>query len=310
MKTSLSSPAYNVLMFSIFWALQIIFAKFVFNAGADVLPFQLLSTFIAFLILLVFIYPKVKSQLFHLYKDQNSLFWKLFAANGIQAGFGTCFALVGIALTNAINAGFLVKLTTVSTILFAWILLKERLSVLKVVIVFMMLLGAYLLTTKAQVLIPTTGDLFILGACVCWSLGTVLVRMVLKDRPIEADVVTMQKPLASFPVILSFVGVSLIFSSSSSVFNHVFDCCQLPSAELIYILLSGFCVAMAWIFLYRTLKISTASYLTMMSMLTPVIVSLLALVFLGETLIWIQVVGAAMIILSGILVYFSDIAYA
>jgi uncharacterized membrane protein len=134
--------------------------------------------------------------------------------------------------------------------------------------------------------------------------------MVLKDRPIEADVVTMQKPLASFPVILSLVGFSFIISSSSDAFNQVFDCCQQPSTGLIYILLNGFCVAMAWIFLYRTLKVSTASYLTMMSMLTPVIVSLLALVFLGESLIWIQVVGAGMILLSGIVVYFSDIAYA
>lgn len=69
-------------------------------------------------------------------------------------------------------------------------------------------------------------------------------------------------------------------------------------------------MAMAWIYLYRTLKVSTASYLTMMSMLTPVIVSVLAVVLLDESLIWIQLVGAMLIILSGILVYFSDIAYA
>jgi drug/metabolite transporter (DMT)-like permease len=297
-------------MFSLFWALQIIFAKLGFNAGANVLPFQLLSTIIAFLVLLVLILPKVKSQFSDLFASQKPLFWKLYVANGIQAGFGTCFALIGIALTDAINAGFLVKLTTVTTILFAWIVLKESLSLLKVVVVFMMLFGAYLLTTKGQVLIPNPGDLFLLAACVCWSLGTVLVRMFLKDSPIEADVVTMQKPLASFPVILVLVAASLIYSSYFGVFNQVFTCCQLPSSETFYILLNGFCLSMAWIFLYRTLKVSTASYLTMMSMITPVIVSLLAILFLGETLIWIQVVGAGMILLSGIMVYFSDIAYA
>jgi len=273
MKTSLSSPAYNVLMFSVFWALQIIFAKFGFNAGADVLSFLLLSTIVAFLILLVLIFPKVQSQLIDLYSNQKPLFWKLYAANGIQAGFGTSLALIGIALTDAINAGFLVKLTTVTTILFAWILLKERMTVIKVVILFMMLVGAYLLTTQAQVLIPKTGDLFLLGACVCWSLGTVLVRMFLKDRPLEADVVTMQKPIASLPVILAFVGISIFIPFSSGGLKQVFDCCQIRSTEIVYFLLNGFCIAMAWIFLYRTLKISTASYLTMMSMLTPVIVS-------------------------------------
>jgi drug/metabolite transporter (DMT)-like permease len=297
-------------MFSIFWALQIIFSKLGFNAGAGVLPFLLLSTIIAFLILLVAIFPKIKSEFSQLYSDQRPLFWKLYAANGIQAGFGTCFALIGIALTDAINAGFLVKLTTVTTILFAWIILKERLTVLKVGIVFMMLIGAYLLTTEAQLLIPKPGDLFIFGACVCWSLGTVLVRMFLKDRPIEADVVTMQKPLASIPVIIVLAGVSIIFSNSFGVLDQVLACCQFPTSVRIYTLLNGFCVALAWIYLYRTLKVSTASYLTMMSMLTPVIVSVLALVFLEETLIWIQVVGGMMIILSGIIVYFSDIAYA
>lgn len=297
-------------MFSLFWALQIIFAKLGFNAGAEVLSFQLLSTIIAFLVLLVLILPKVQSQLLSLFTNQKPLFWKLYVANGIQAGFGTSFALIGIALTNAINAGFLVKLTTVTTILFAWIILKESLSLLKVVVVFMMLFGAYLLTTKGQVLIPNPGDLFLLAACVCWSLGTVLVRMFLKDRPIEADVVTMQKPLASIPVILVLVALSLTYSIYFGINDQVFTCCQLPSSETLYILLNGFCMALAWIFLYRTLKVSTASYLTMMSMITPVIVSLLAVTFLGETLIWIQVVGAALIILSGILVYFSDIAYA
>jgi len=138
----------------------------------------------------------------------------------------------------------------------------------------------------------------------------VLVRRLLKDQPIQADVVTMQKPLASFPVILVLIGVSIFYSSTVGVFNQLFSCCLFSSQDLFYSLLNGFCMAMAWIFLYRTLKVSTASYLTLMSMLTPVIVSLLALTFLGETLVWVQIIGAALIILSGMVVYFSDIAYA
>lgn len=297
-------------MFSSFWALQIIFTKFGFNAGAEVFPFLIISTTVAFLILLLLIFPKVKSQFIDLYKNQNPQFWKLYAANGIQAGLGTCLALIGIALTDAINAGFLVKLTTVTTILFAWIFLKEKMSLIKVVVVLMMLSGAYLLTTQAQVLIPKAGDLFLLGACVCWSLGTVLVRMFLRDQPTEPDVVTMQKPMASLPVILVLVSLFMIVPVSSEDLSQVFNCCQLPSTGMFYSLLNGFCVAMAWIYLYRTLKVSTASYLTMMSMITPVIVSVLAVILLGESLVWIQLIGASLIILSGILVYFSDIAYA
>jgi drug/metabolite transporter (DMT)-like permease len=91
---------------------------------------------------------------------------------------------LGIAITDMINAGYLVNMTTETTILFAWIILEERLPALKVVTVFFMSLGAYLLTTKGQVLIPKTADIIILGACVCLSFGAVLVRKFLKtSRP-------------------------------------------------------------------------------------------------------------------------------
>lgn len=67
---------------------------------------------------------------------------------------------------------------------------------------------------------------------------------------------------------------------------------------------------MAWIYLYRTLRLATASYMTLMSMGTPIIVSVLAIMVLDEKLILIQVIGAGMIILSGVVIYLSDIAYA
>lgn len=304
-----NSPAFNVVLFSIFWALQIFFAKLGFNAGAHVLPFQLLITIIAFIVLALFILPGVKDQFSDLFKQQRSLFWKLYLANGIQAGLGTSFAMVGIALTNAVNAGFLVKFTTVTTILFAWIILKERITPLKVVTVIIMLIGVYLLTTRGQVLIPHPGDLILILACVCWSLGSVLVRGALKSRPLNPDVVTLQKPMASLPVLVILVSASLAYTSLAGITEPLLACCTLNFLDLLYGLLTGFCLAMAWIFIYRTLKVSTASYLTLMSMLTPVIVAVLAILFLGESLVWIQAIGAALIIISGILIYFSDMAY-
>jgi drug/metabolite transporter (DMT)-like permease len=296
-------------MFSTFWALQIFFAKLGFNAGALVLPFQLLITIIAFIVLAILILPGVRDQFSQLFKTQRPLFWNLYLANGIQAGLGTSLAMVGIALTDAVNAGFLVKFTTVTTILFAWVMLKERLSALKLVTVILMLLGVFLLTTRGQTLIPRPGDIFLLAACVCWSLGSVLIRKFLKDQPLNPDVVTMQKPLASFPILLVLVGIALAYVTLSGTQDKLFSCCTMKSADLIYGLLTGFSLAMAWIFVYRTLKVSTASYLTLMSMLTPVIVSVLAILFLGESLVWIQMIGAGLILVSGIVIYFSDMAY-
>jgi drug/metabolite transporter (DMT)-like permease len=309
-KTSATSPLFNVLLFSAFWALQIFFAKLGLNSGAEVLSFQVLSVAVVLATLGVFLLPNVSADLVFLFRHQHTLFWKLFFANGIQSGLGTYLSLIGIALTDAVNAGFLVKMATVTTILFAWIILNERLTPLKVVTVIVMLSGAYLLTTKGQALLPRIGDLFILGACFCWSFGNVLVRKFIKSQPIHADVVTMQKPIAGITVLFVFIAIlgfiSTIFGGQLAVLN----CCTFSSAYLPYAISSGFCLAMAWFYLNRTLKVATASYMTLMSMVTPVIVGVLAFIFLGERLELVQVIGAGMILSSGVVVFFSDIAYS
>jgi drug/metabolite transporter (DMT)-like permease len=298
------------MMFSGCWALQIFVTKLGFNAGAQVLPFQTLSIVTAILILAILILPKYGAEFGNFIKRQPPLFWKLFFANGIQSGLGTCLSIIGISLTEAINAGFLVKLATVSTILFSWLILKERLTVIKILMVITMLSGAYMLTTKGQVLLPRIGDLFILAACVCWSLGNVLVRKFLKTEPIKVDIVTFQKPIAGLPVILALVGVSIWNPEFFFGNQSVLSCCNPSLSSLPFALGNGICLAMTWTYLNRTLKVSTASYMTMMSMVTPVIVSVLAMVFLHETLAWIQVAGAGMIILSGVVTYFSGVAQA
>jgi drug/metabolite transporter (DMT)-like permease len=297
-------------MFSAFWAFQIFFAKLGFIAGAMVIPFQLMLVLTAMVVLAVLILPRSGPDLVKLFRQHPDIFWRLLLANGLQAGLGTFLSIIGIALTEAINAGFLVKVATVTTILFAWLLLDENMSGFKIAIVFMMLFGAYLLTTKGQSLLPQVGDFFILGACVCWSLGNVLVRKILRTKSVHADVVTIQKPLASLPAFLILVGVASSFLPvMSGDLKDVLTCCTFSLAYLPYAVGSGFCLAIAWIYLYRTLDVATASYMTLMSMATPVIVSVLALVFLEERLVGVQIVGGGLIILSGMAIYFSDIAY-
>jgi drug/metabolite transporter (DMT)-like permease len=303
-----TNPFFNVMMFSVFWAIQIIAAKLGFNHGAMAIPFQIILFITTMVTLTFLIMPRSGADLLYLFKNKPALFWKLFLANAVQSGLGTCLSIIGISLTETINAGFLVKLATVSTIIFAWIFLKERLSLLKISVVVIALSGAYLLTTQGQRLLPQVGDLFILGACVCWSFGNVIVRKVLKTQSVKADVVTMQKPIAGFPVLMLLIGFSVIFPRGLGNLSQVLTCCSLSASFLPYAVVSGFCLAMAWIFLYRTLNVATASYMTLMSMVTPIIVSILAIFLLGERMVLIQVAGAGMIILSGVVVYLSDIS--
>jgi len=302
-----ANPFFIVMMFSASWALQIFITKLGFNAGAQVLVFQIISILIALLVLVIVLNPKYGKNLRELYITQPSFFWKLFIANGIQSGLGTWLSIIGISLTATINAGFLVKLTTVTTVIFAWLILNERLSLTKILMVLIMLIGAYLLTTKGEMLLPKVGDLYILAACVCWSLGNVLLRKYLLSQSLDIELITLQRPISILPVALILVG--FVLWSPNSIFGEILKTpgVSMPLISYLYAIGNGIILALTWTFLNQTLKVTTASYMTMMSMATPIIVSILAMIFLHETMVLIQYLGAGLIILAGVVTYSSDI---
>jgi drug/metabolite transporter (DMT)-like permease len=307
-RTGFNSPLFNVLLFSTFWAIQIFVSKLGLTAGVHVVSYQVQSALVALGSLTVFVLPSIKAELVTLFEQQQGVFWRLFLANALHFGLGSGLSIIGIALTEAINAGFLVKLATLTTTLFAWLLLKERMTAFKALTLFVMLSGAYLLTTKAQTLLPRIGDLFILAACVCWSLGNVLIRKILRDQPVSAEAVTFIRPLAGLPVFLVLIWIVQLRPDWLGGLRDVLGWYAFTPSDMLYTLAGGLCLALTWSYLNRTLKIATASYMTMMSMVTPVIVSLLAILFLGEGMLPIQMAGAALIVLSGVATYYSDIA--
>ena len=87
----------------------------------------------------------------------------------------------------------------------------------------------------------------------------------------------------------------------------VLGCCSFSVQYLPYAVVSGIGLALTWIFLFRTLKVATASYMTLVSMLTPVLVSALAVVFLGERLNGMQGAGVGMILVSAVFIFWSGV---
>ena len=125
-KSYTSTPLFNVLMFSAFWAAQIFVSKLGFNRGALPLPFQAALYITIIITIAVLVLPRSGPEFADLFKNDKPLFWKLFLANAVQSGLGTCLSIIGISLTETINAGSLVKFSTVTTILFARMILKEN----------------------------------------------------------------------------------------------------------------------------------------------------------------------------------------
>lgn len=297
----IDTPFVNVFLFSLFWAVAIIVRKIAFNAGAHPVTYMVQSSIISLILLTIYVLP----QKYHELKNMpRKVLGGIMLANAIHFGLGAFFNNSGIALTSAVNAGFLSKFATVTTIIFAWLILREKITKSKLISIFIMIVGVFLVTTKGQAIIPQIGDTLIILACASFSLGNVLIRKFLKNNPVSGEVVSLLRPIAGLPILVLFILFSSFYPQEiqPSFAVNLSDLTYLP-----YLIVSGVIVSLLSIFLNRTLKIASASYMTMMSMMTPVMVSIMAMMFLRESLVSIQVVGAVLIVLSGIATHYLKI---
>lgn len=296
----IDAPLFNVLLFSILWGINIFIAKLAFEAGAEPVAFEFQITFIALIFLSIFVLPKKYKEL---KSTSANVIGNLFLANTARI-IGGVFASVGIALTFAVNASFLLKFSLVTTAVFARIFLKEKLTLSKILAIVAMFIGLFLITTKGELIVPKAGDIFLIFACLSWTFASILVRKNLKNSSVSGELVSFLRPLPAIPLILIMILLSPLYPEPiRSLFSvNIFDL-----SFISFIVPSGFIAACIWFLLNRTLKVASASYVNMMSMITPVIVSILAILFLGERMEIIQIVGAFLIIISGIVTHYTKV---
>jgi drug/metabolite transporter (DMT)-like permease len=163
--------------------------------------------------------------------------------------------------------------------------------------VVVMFVGVYFLTTEGKMIVPKVGDLLIIGAAMMWSAGAVTMRLLLRGNKVSGETATFVRSLITLPVVMFVVLVAPVLPSFA---QGVFLVNPFEFGYLSYGLIRGALSAITLIFLNRSLKISSASYNTMMSMMVPVMVSVLALLFLGERVSVMQALGGGLIILSGV----------
>jgi len=298
----LDAPFTNVFLFSLAWALQLFISKLAFEAGAHPITFLLQNLWVNWFVTAVIVLPVRWKEL----KDlEGKVLKRIILANTIHFGFGSFFCYAGLALTTATNAGFLVKFSLITTLLIARIILKEKMTISKTCAATVMLIGMYLLSTKAKLIVPKAGDLLILLACVAWSTGDVLIRKVLREKPVSGEIVAFLRPISGFPVILFFVILAPFYPEAlQSTFQVDFFSFRFFG----YVCLAGVSTAVLTLFLNRSLKIASASYTVMISMMTPVFVAFFAYIFLHERILPIQIIGAVLIIVSGIITHIMKVA--
>ena len=274
------------LLASFSWATQIVAAKVLLGLGENALNLSFWQTFIAipfWIWLLSTVHKKVKIK----GKDIALILGQtLVGAVGV-----TIFNSLGVKYSTAVNFAFLVRTTVIFTVIFAYIFLGEKITLKKVLLSIFILFGAYLLTTNGQKIQLTQGDIYTLIAAACIGLGNTVFGKMLTVR-------SGSYFSASITFLLAIPVIFLVGFTNNSI-----SWPQLPWAMV------G--LAVIWslnnFFRFKAYHYVSASFIAMIFFLTPVFVSVLALIFLKETMTPIEIVGGILIIIAGVFVERSKI---
>lgn len=261
------------------WAVMIVLSKFAFQNGENAYTLAFWTTLFA-----------IPFWAFLLFKNKEGL--KTLPRTGIYIllGMGVNVIILSflepfaIKYSTAVNYSFLIRTVLLFTILFAFLFLNEKLTRKKIVLAALTLVGAYLLTTKGQYIHLTLGDgLTILEAMFIALGNNVLGKLSTKN---------MSANLASAG---SFF-VSVIPVTFIALLN---DAVVLPKSVMLLVGIT-LCSIVITLMRFRAYRHASASYVTMIFSFTPVLVTLIAYLFLNEVISPIQMVGGGLMVLAGI----------
>jgi drug/metabolite transporter (DMT)-like permease len=214
----------------------------------------------------------------------RALLWA--AAFGIlQTGAFACLAAWAVKYAAAGKVSVLVYTMPFWLLLFAWVVLGERLRGLQWVAIILALGGLVFIFSPWQVQGGLAGELLALGAGLCWAASAVVARLLHARHRLD---------------LLSFTAWQMLLGSLPLVVVAVFAPDRAPHwsgsfiATLLYqILLSTALAYYLWIFVLRILPASIAGLGTL---LTPVIGIAAAWLQLGEAVATWESVGMVFII--------------
>lgn len=280
-----------VSLFSLFWALNILVSRWAIAQGVHPLTLTFQMSLLTIFFLLLYLVA-IKSR--KIFSGSTSSKVGVIISSLIAGGLANVIGYQGLALSTATNYGFLVKLATVFTIIFAFFFLGEPLSKKKWFFVLVSILGAYFLSTRGNLLTPHMGDILIILSAVGYSSATIIVRKVLK-RDMDPDIVSLYR--AVFGIVPAFLAV-LLFAKPLFSLQFAFP-----------LVLAALTNSLLYIYLNKTLQVASASYMTLMSMSVPVIVAVVAVPLFGDQLNTWQWIGAFLIVVGGIATQTTRVAH-
>ena len=272
-----------VFLFSLAWAIQTIINKFAVNQGVDPIVFSYQTLFGAALIFVLYFLVFGGFSFKNLNKK---LLPRLSLVGLLGSGLATILTFYSLQYSTSVNFGFIVKTTTIFSVLLAAIFLKEKLSFKKIFFVFLMFFGVYLISTAGEVLVPRVGDFLILLTALCLASGNIIARPLL--RTYTPEIVAFSRTIIGGLIVLMFV----------PFFVDQFWIVE----DLFLVAIRSLFVFLTLLFLNKTIKATNVSYMSMMSMMYSVFVLILGYIAFGESFNYVQIFGAILISVSVIFI--------
>lgn len=267
---------------SFVWAVSIVVVKIIMNSGESPLNLLFWTTLLSSPIWL-FVAWKNRGN----FKSMNRKDWVILATTGVIGTLGINLTeFLALQYSASINYSFLIRTVILFTILFAYLFLGERLTLKKIIVAVVILIGAYLLSTGGEIIHFSLGDVFTIIEAILIAFGNnVLGKMAVNKMGIEVS--------ASISYLFGVVPVLLM--------PFVFNSFLFPKSWLAVFVLIGLYVTLRFL-RYRAYSVATSSYVTMIFSFTPIFVSIMVFIlpFMDERMNFVQFLGALLITFAGI----------
>jgi len=240
---------------------------------------------IAFFLISVFI-SKTKKTSF------KKVSWKYLILIGVIGGsFAFWLFFEGLKLTTAGRAAFLHKTLPIYATVLAVIFLREKISNKQIIALIVMIFGLVLMELSKLSPEIRLGDMLVLGATLLWACENTLSKKVMLNK--ESNwVVTFSRMF--FGSLILF-GVIFIMGKFDLLLS-------LSGEQIFYIIVSGsflFLYVLTWYWGLRYINLSKASAILL---LAPVVSLVLGMVWLGEQVFVLQLIGSLLILIGAFFV--------
>ena len=277
-----SKALFWVLVFSFFWSFSIVIVKSLLIKKLNAFTILFQSQMVVVILSSIFLFFKKEK-----FKTitKKSLPW-LLSFGTIGSGIGIGVSYIGLSLSTSVNYGFIIKTSAIFTVIIAHFWHNdEKINLRTIITSITFLFGIYLISTNGKLIVPKIGDLLILFGAMILGFSNNIVKILVKYK-VDSYVMVFFRVLGGLIISVFFL---IIFQNpffSPEFFSFLF--------------LNGISIALLMYATNKTIEYSSPSYLSMMSMIVPVIVTVFGVTIFGETIGIYQIVGEVIIIVSGI----------